>query len=137
MTKSKARAHSPSSDRDSSPSRSPSRSPSPRPKSAKSGKSKKPGKSSSRKPRDPNAPKRPISAYIAFAASRRPALKHSHPLLSFADLSKSIASEWSSLSDSAKAPFLKIAHADKLRFQRAQSASHRSIPLAAAGSDDQ
>ena len=83
-------------------------------------KKKKTGKAKAKK--DPAAPKRPQSGYMAYGAKRRPELKHSEPDLSFGDLTKKIAAEWNSMSDSDKAPFQATANADKERYQREKEA---------------
>ena len=48
-------------------------------------------------PRDPNAPKRPCSAYIYFCAEMRPKLREEQPDLSMANRSKYIGKVWASL----------------------------------------
>lgn len=48
-------------------------------------------------PRDPNAPKRPCSAYIYFSAEMRPKLREEQPDMSMANRSKYIGKVWASL----------------------------------------
>ena len=48
-------------------------------------------------PRDPNAPKRPCSAYIYFSNEMRPKLREERPDMSMADRSKHIGKEWATL----------------------------------------
>jgi hypothetical protein len=47
------------------------------------------------KNKDPNAPKRPISAYVAFCNENRPAIKANNPDASFGDLTKLVSGELS------------------------------------------
>jgi hypothetical protein len=54
------------------------------------------------KPRDPNAPKRPCSAYIYFSTEMRPKLKEEKPEMGMADRSKFIGKEWASLDPEKK-----------------------------------
>ncbi len=48
-------------------------------------------------PRDPNAPKRPGSAYIYFSNEMRPKLKEEKPELGMAERSKHIGKTWATL----------------------------------------
>jgi hypothetical protein len=47
-----------------------------------------------RTPKDPTAPKRPMSAFLAFSNKRRAALKRQHPDATNADLSKMLSKTW-------------------------------------------
>jgi hypothetical protein len=47
-----------------------------------------------RTPKDPSAPKRPMSAFLAFSNKRRAALKRQHPDATNADLSKMLSKTW-------------------------------------------
>ena len=48
------------------------------------------------------APKRPKSAYIEFAVSRRPELVHESPGLTFGEIGRRMGQEWRSMSDAQK-----------------------------------
>lgn len=52
-----------------------------------SGTSKKAGK-------DPNAPKRPLSAFFLFSQDERPEIKKKNPSMSVGDISKEIGARW-------------------------------------------
>ncbi|KAH7924832.1 hypothetical protein BV22DRAFT_480993 [Leucogyrophana mollusca] len=56
-----------------------------------------------RKPKDPNAPKRPASAYLIFQNGIRSTLKAAHPDLQQKDLLKMISQQWAAMSDKDKA----------------------------------
>ena len=47
-----------------------------------------------RKTKDPSAPKRPLSAFLAYSNTRRKALKQQYPDATNADLSKMLAKMW-------------------------------------------
>lgn len=72
----------------------------------------------SKKTRDPDAPKRPISGYMAYGSKRRPQLKRHEPDLAFGELTKKIAAEWDEMSEKEKKPYLKLASEDKARYQK-------------------
>lgn len=55
-----------------------------------------------KKIKDPNAPKRPPSAYILFQNDVREGLKVEHPGMAYKDLLQIIAEKWKGLSDEAK-----------------------------------
>lgn len=55
---------------------------------------KKKRKATKRKVKDPNAPKRPLSAFLKFSNSRRKGLKRQYPDATNADLSKMLSKMW-------------------------------------------
>jgi structure-specific recognition protein 1 len=57
------------------------------------------------KAKDPNAPKKPLTAYFFFVAREREATKAEHPGVSTSELAKIMGSKWSELGDEGKAPF--------------------------------
>ena len=44
--------------------------------------------------KDPNAPKRPLSAFFLFSQDERPDIKKKTPSLSVGDISKEIGARW-------------------------------------------
>lgn len=63
--------------------------------------------------------RKPLSDFNLFAAQRRAALQREMPFLTFAQLSKAVGDEWSTLLDEQKAPY--IAEAKRLREEAAKS----------------
>ena len=63
-------------------------------------------KSSKRSKRDPDAPKRPMSAFLAFSNKRRAALKRENPKATNADLSKMLSVKWKEATPEFKASFI-------------------------------
>lgn len=59
-----------------------------------------------KKEKDPNAPKRPSTAYFLYANTRRAAVKEEHPEWKVSDIAKHLGAEWKNLSDAQKAPFV-------------------------------
>ena len=53
--------------------------------------------SSKRKVKDPSAPKRPMSAFLAYSNSRRAGLKKQNPKATNADLSRMLSQSWKEL----------------------------------------
>lgn len=53
--------------------------------------------SNKRKTKDPSAPKRPMSAFLAYSNSRRAGLKRDHPKSTNADLSRMLSKTWKEL----------------------------------------
>ncbi|UKK01217.2 high-mobility-group protein [Theileria orientalis] len=80
-------------------------------KSAKKGK---------RTKKDPNAPKRALSSYMFFAKEKRNELIKENPELAkdVATVGKLVGAAWNSLDDSEKAPYEKLAEADRERYER-------------------
>lgn len=52
-----------------------------------------------KKVKDPNAPKRPLSAYMEYLGDRREVLKGENPEMKSTELVSKMASEWRDLSD--------------------------------------
>ena len=52
-------------------------------------------KGKKRYPKMPGGPKQPLSGYVHFLNDHRDAVRKEHPELSFADISKKLAEEWS------------------------------------------
>ena len=78
-----------------------SKSKSPSKKSSKldSGKKKKKAK------KDPNAPKKPMTAFFLYAATQRANIKDTNPEFSIGDIGKELGRRWKELSSEAKEPF--------------------------------
>lgn len=83
--------------------------------SIKSKRGRKPGSANKKKKaKDPNAPKRPLSAYMEFLGHHRPLVKAAQPDIKNTELVSKIASDWNLLEDKteweAKAAANKIAY---------------------------
>ena len=72
-----------------------------------------------KKVKDPNMPKRHLSAYLYYAAERRPELKKEDPTMPFGDLTKQIAAEWTHLKKNGKTKeYDDLASLDKERYEK-------------------
>jgi len=60
----------------------------------------------SSKMKDPTAPKRPMSAFLAFSNERRAGVKRNHPELTNADLSKALSKQWRECDPVVKAKYV-------------------------------
>lgn len=74
-------------------------------KSTKRKRSESPAKKSKRSKKDPNAPKRPLSAFLLFSQEHRPDLQKEHPTESIGEISKRIGKMWSKIKPSEKKKF--------------------------------
>ncbi len=61
--------------------------------------------SHSKKKKDPNAPKKPKSAYFVFAETRRDALRAQYPEDRVSDTAKRTGEEWRGMTEEQKRPF--------------------------------
>jgi HMG (high mobility group) box len=59
-----------------------------------------------RTPKDPSAPKRPMSAFLAFSNKRRAGLKREHPEATNADLSKMLSKTWREAPDELRKKYM-------------------------------
>ncbi|XP_011301487.1 high mobility group protein 20A [Fopius arisanus] len=69
-------------------------------------------------PRDATAPKQPLTGYFRFLNDRREKVRAENPNMSFAELTKLLASEWSSLPAEQKQLYLDAAEQDKERYNK-------------------
>ncbi|XP_006012057.2 high mobility group protein B2a [Latimeria chalumnae] len=63
------------------------------------------GEKKGKKKKDPNAPKRPPSAFFIFCSEHRPKIKSDSPGLSIGDTAKKLGEMWSSQTAKEKTPF--------------------------------
>lgn len=82
--------------------------------------------------KDPNAPKKPMSGFMIFAAERRPLVKQANPGMSFGDIAKVVGREWKELSDVEKEPFAAKSEAAKARYKLEKEAYDRKTASALA-----
>ena len=92
------------------------------PKGAKGGKKKK----------DPNAPKRPPSAFFVFCSDHRPKVKSENPGISIGDIAKKLGEMWSKLSPKEKAPYEQKAMKLKEKYEK-DVAAYRAKGVKADG----
>lgn len=85
-------------------------------------------KSKSKKKIDPNKPKRPLTAFMRYSASRRSVIRNENNSLSMIDISKIIGEEWRALSDDKKRPYHDAAEVDHEKYKIAKSAYDASKP---------
>ena len=78
-----------------------------------------------KKVKDPNAPKRNLSAYFFFMNDQRPKVVKSNPDLKVTEVGKKLGELWRAMSDSEKAPYVKKADADKIRYEKAKAAYNK------------
>jgi len=56
--------------------------------------------------KDPSAPKKPVSAYLSFANSKRSSIKDMHPTASSAEVSRILAGIWRSAPQEVRQPYI-------------------------------
>ncbi|GAA5825678.1 hypothetical protein JCM10212_002149 [Sporobolomyces blumeae] len=71
--------------------------------------------------KDPNAPKRPLSAYMHFSQAKRAEVKEENPDVSFGEIGKLLGQKWKDADASERAPFEEKAKEDKARYEREKS----------------
>ena len=77
-------------------------------------------------------PKRPLTAFLHFATSRRDCVKTSHPNASVPDIARLLGHRWRAATDADKAPYSLMAEKDKLRYDgelKAWQAANGPWPL--------
>ncbi|XP_015602820.1 high mobility group protein 20A isoform X2 [Cephus cinctus] len=76
------------------------------------------GKKRKKVPRDATAPKQPLTGYFRFLNDRREKVRTDNPTMPFAEITKLLAAEWSSLPSDHKQQYLDAAEQDKERYNR-------------------
>merc|ERR1712167_359467 len=71
-----------------------------------------------RRKKDPNAPKRPKSAFMFFTKFRRPTLKREDPSITFTEFGRLIGQEWRRMSVHERRQFQREADRDSKRYER-------------------
>ena len=69
------------------------------------------------KQKDPNAPKRPLSAFFIFSQDERPKIKSQNASLSVADVAKAIGEKWRAAPEDLKRKYEKAAKEAKERYE--------------------
>ncbi|TNM93867.1 hypothetical protein fugu_002043 [Takifugu bimaculatus] len=77
-----------------------------------------------RKRKDPNAPKRPPSAFFVFCSEYRPSVKQQYPGLSIGDCAKKLGEMWSKLTQSEKQPYEEKAQKLREKYDRVRGCCH-------------
>ena len=77
-------------------------------------------------PKDPNAPKKPSSAYMMFAKESRGQLVVDNPHASFGEIGKLMGAQWKSLGEEQKSAWQLKAVADKERYKVAMEEYKKS-----------
>jgi high mobility group protein B1 len=70
-----------------------------------------------RKKKDPNAPKRPLSAFFLFCQDERPAVKAIYPTYSVGEAAKELGERWAKVSAEAKKKYEAKAAVDKQKYE--------------------
>jgi len=71
-----------------------------------------------KKKKDPNAPKRPTSAYFYFAGDVRPGIREEQPDLKITQVMSLIGEKWREMEDEDKKPYEEQAAADRKRYEK-------------------
>ena len=74
--------------------------------------------------KSPTGPKRGLTSYIFFCQQNRAIVKKAEPAFDAKDVTRELGRRWNALSETDKAPFVKLAEEDKLRYEKEKSESH-------------
>merc|ERR1712112_711451 len=66
--------------------------------------------------KDPNAPKRPLSAYFIFMGEKRAEVKAANPDWKIGDIAKEMGKMWQAMDEKEKGPYEKKAEAAKKKY---------------------
>lgn len=72
--------------------------------------------------KDPNAPRRPMSAFFHFCAEERPKVRAQQPDISVGDIAKELGARWAALGDAAKTKYQDLNQRDRDRYEREKRA---------------
>merc|ERR1719350_2667831 len=71
-----------------------------------------------RKKKDPNAPKRPLSAFFLFCHDERPAVKSLYPAYSVGEAAKELGERWNKVTPELKSKYEAQVQIDKVRYEQ-------------------
>jgi len=77
--------------------------------------------------KDPTGPKPASTALAFYTEARRSALLAEQPGLDSKELQRAIAEEWKAMEGTSRAPYMEMAHKDKLRYEE-EAATHVPDP---------
>ncbi|GAA5838389.1 hypothetical protein JCM9279_003229 [Rhodotorula babjevae] len=95
------------------------------------------GPNKEKKPKDPNAPKRPASAYIEYQNSVREEWRRDNPDLSYAEVLKKIGQNWQNMSDADKEPWQTITADKTIKYLDAKQEYEKTDPANVAPEEQQ
>ncbi|GAA5979303.1 hypothetical protein JCM11641_001988 [Rhodosporidiobolus odoratus] len=78
--------------------------------------------------KDPNAPKRPLSAYMIFTQDERPKLKEEQPDVKFGEVGKILGARWKELDADEKKPWEEKAKVAKAKYEKEKAAYDAENP---------
>ena len=81
-----------------------------------------------RSKKDPNAPKKPMGAYMFFCAANREQLKANNPNASFGEIGRMLGDMWKGIDERNRVPYEKKAEADKARYEKEKKAYEAILP---------
>ena len=82
------------------------------------GKKRKRGPAKEKKPKDPNAPKRPPSAYLLYQNEIRKEIRDQHPEMSYSQVLQEISKMWTALGPEEKKPYLDATDLAKTEYEK-------------------
>ncbi|ETV97874.1 hypothetical protein H310_09199 [Aphanomyces invadans] len=88
------------------------------------------------KNKDPNAPKRPLSAYFFFCQEVRPTIREKNPTKSITEIAPLLAEQWRLLPEKKRTKYHKLASDAKANYQTAL-ATYKNGGVAVADEDDE
>lgn len=71
-----------------------------------------------RRKRDPALPKRATTAFVMFAAERRPSVLRENPGIMFADVGRLLGNMWAEMSPEERSPYERLVQIDRQRYER-------------------
>ncbi|KAJ3032528.1 Non-histone chromosomal protein 6 [Rhizophlyctis rosea] len=80
------------------------------------------GKRKKKAKKDPNAPKKPLSAFIIFSNENRNRIKEENPSAEFRDIGRLLGNAWKEITETEKEKYNKKAEQDKVRYERENAA---------------
>jgi len=75
-----------------------------------------------KKKKDPDAPKRPKTAYLCYAVAVRSQVQKDNPEMKFVDITRKISEQWKALTADERKPYDDMAAKDKERYEKAKKA---------------
>jgi len=85
-----------------------------------------------RKKKDPNAPKRPLSAFFLFCADERAAVKAQHPGYSVGEVARELGEKWNKVTAEVKSKYEGRVQQEKQRYEKEMDTYRKGGVVASA-----
>lgn len=83
--------------------------------------------------KDPNAPKRPMTAFFHYSNEHRDRVRKAHPQYKIGDIAKELSRQWNGLKANEKQKYEALSASDKQRYENEKAAYEKKHGIVKKG----